>query len=81
MRRSKTITKTEEVKVIEEIVCNACGKQAKHIDCTDIQPYQFDFGFGSMHDGENWDFDLCDTCVEKIIGNFKIPPNKEKMTW
>lgn len=77
MRTTKTVKKTESHKVITKITCNACGKSAKHPDCTDITPVDIDFSYGSIHDGQTWSFDLCDPCAEDIVKRFKVPVCKD----
>jgi hypothetical protein len=78
MRTNKSITKHPE-RSVEKIICNGCGKVAKHLDCTDITPVDIDFSYGSEHDGYSWSFDLCDTCVKDIVSKFKVPVNKEQI--
>jgi hypothetical protein len=66
--------------VVVSITCNSCGETADGDDIgfTDIQPFEFYFGFGSKKDGETWRFDLCDNCADKIIKNFKHKPDVEE---
>lgn len=75
MRTSTTITKHPE-KSVEKIICNGCGKVAKHLDCNNITPIDIEFSYGSENDGQSWSLDLCDTCIEDIASKFKIPVRK-----
>ena len=80
--RTTTIVLTEvQEKRVEKVSCNMCGKVAKHLDCTDINDLQFEFGYGSKYDMETWSFDLCDGCVDTLIKNFKIPPEVKDFGW
>lgn len=60
-----------------EIICNKCGKK---FDIWDIQE---DFsiykhmGYGTEHDGESLELDLCCDCMEKIIKECVISPLNE----
>lgn len=76
MRTEKSVTKHPE-KVLPKIICNACGKAAKHPDCTDITPVDIEFSYGSEQDGQTWSFDICDTCIKDVVSKFKVPPTKE----
>lgn len=74
------INKTEIVKIYtcESIICNCCGKEFKPEDdypcwANTVHGFSIDFEYGSKHDMDNWSFDLCDDCIEKITKRFKIP--------
>jgi len=75
------ILKTVLVEKVEatSIVCNRCGMS---FDCEDdfatnlIHNFDIKFGYGSEHDFEKWDFDLCEKCVEELVDSFKFKPAK-----
>ena len=39
-----------------------------------IHEFKIFFGYGSKYDEETWRFDLCEKCIEEIVGDFKIKP-------
>ena len=78
MRTLKSVSKHPE-KIIPKIICNCCGKIAKHPECTDITPMDIEFSYGSEHDGETWSFDICDACVKDITSKFKVPVIKGRI--
>ena len=59
------------------IVCNRCGMSFNREDdfATNlIHEFNIKFGYGSKHDLEEWDFDLCEVCIEELTDSFKIKP-------
>ena len=59
------------------ITCNMCGKSYTYKDeyfAHDITTINVQFGYGSKVDMENWEFDLCDDCLEKIVDKFIYKP-------
>lgn len=73
----KFIEKTIEVssRDLESVTCNMCSKtvEGDMCDMSDITNIQISFGFGSKYDSDEWDFDLCDNCIEDIVSKFKRP--------
>ena len=75
------ILKTVLVEKVEatSIVCNRCGMS---FDCDEdfannlIHDFDIQFGYGSRHDLEEWNFDLCEKCVEELVAFFKFKPAK-----
>jgi len=73
MRILKTIL-VERVEATA-IVCNRCGMS---FDCGEefennlIHNFNIEFGYGSKHDLEEWNFDLCEACIEELVESFKI---------
>ena len=53
---------------MKEVICNMCGEK---IDEMDLACNEFSishcFGYGSIHDGDTLDFDLCSTCQDKLV--------------
>lgn len=73
---SKEVTVTEET--VLEIRCNKCGKiidQNNYAELNKIHTIMLSFGYGSEHDMETWDFDVCEDCILEYIKGFKIAPN------
>lgn len=73
----------EEVDVLEHCYCNQCGDEILSAtgdfnDESDYQHFRFSWGYVSHKDMETWEFDLCESCLEKIVENFKIPAKIEK---
>jgi len=78
---SKKIAK--KVDVLTGVFCNCCGKDMK---CTKDKKIDLDFiagahividyGYGSKHDTDHLEFDMCDGCIDKSIGKFVYPPKK-----
>lgn len=58
----------------KEYFCNKCGKK---MDLFDIQE-QFHFadrlGYGTKHDGDYIELDLCCDCMDALIDSCKINP-------
>jgi hypothetical protein len=79
--RNYTIQKkqvVQEEEILENVICNMCGsKQDPHVgNCTDIT---INFGYGSKYDGDKWEFDLCDDCLDNIKNQMKIHPTIKSM--
>ena len=72
-----------EKKQLTKIVCNQCGRTLKIQDGI-LQEGVFrgmaEWGFFSEKDGEIHDFDLCETCYDRMAGSFRIPVEKEEQT-
>ncbi|MEG0108910.1 MAG: hypothetical protein RR705_08670 [Lachnospiraceae bacterium] len=73
--------KTKEVKAVEKIFCNQCGKE---IPVANGQPEQgvfsvdYEWGYFSNKDGEKHSFDLCEECYDKMIAGFLTPASGTK---
>lgn len=66
-----------EIEKLLSITCNMCGKTYTYKDGYfehDITTVNVQFGYGSKFDTENWEFDLCDDCLEKIVDKFICKP-------
>lgn len=59
-------------------LCNMCGKEIESYNEFNIN---YQFGYESLHDGENLNLDLCGECLDKItqylLDNCKISPLTE----
>lgn len=72
MDKNKT---SKRVKVID-IYCNVCGRQIKAengILKEDVFEATKEWGYFSNKDLETHRFNICETCYEEMISNFKIP--------
>lgn len=65
--------------VIDDVLCNKCGKSMQ------ISNYEYesegtrlfaDFGYGSNKDGLMEEFHLCDDCYDQFIALFKHAPTE-----
>lgn len=71
------VTKFKEVREIDEVICNKCGR-------TEIDPefkysiemhnFKIAFGYYSSNDGVIIDFDLCSDCITEFMESFKVKP-------
>ncbi len=76
MKKIKYIEKVEKIQVIEDILCNKCGKSIylgdEFISGVKICVL---FGYGSNKDGLINEFHICDLCYNLIIENFVFEPD------
>lgn len=91
MIKRHTESRTLEVSVIDARICNGCGLESK--PGHDEQFYgDHQYGTGihvdysgcyssRLGDGTEFDFDLCDECVKKLIASFKVPVVKNLAAW
>lgn len=59
------------------VICNKCKKVIKvenNIIKEGIFGVNYPFDYFSRKDGEVHAFDLCEDCYDKMVGEFKIPP-------
>ena len=65
------------------IYCNSCGRR---LEGTDLLPgeeglhIEKSWGYFSGKDGEIHSFDLCESCYDLLVQEFKIPPEKKEQT-
>lgn len=85
MRQYTTIEtqKTMEEMKLSVIICNQCGKEIQipsdeegtfQADVAKAEVFAADYswGYGSKYDMERHQFDLCETCYEKLIEGFQV---------
>ena len=80
MEKVEIVETVRKEKKVISVICNMCGKTDEgfqNIMFSDISKINIEFGFGSTFDGETWDLDLCDSCLEKIASKLKYPPEKK----
>ena len=70
----------KEVEVFDDVICNRCGESCK------VDNYNFEGliearicgGYGAkLGDGIAYEFSLCESCLEVLFKDFKIPPLKD----
>lgn len=66
--------KEEKTKVIDQIICNKCGKEIKERDALSVEKR---WGYFSEKDNEVHQFDLCEECYDEMVASFQIPINIE----
>lgn len=70
---TKTITKSVEIP--SEVTCNCCGQKIESTACgIECATLSASWGYGSGKDCEVHSAEICETCYDKIIEMFKIPP-------
>ena len=73
----------KETKEITKIICNRCGKETKvvsGIPKREMLHVEHTWGYFSGKDGEIHSFDLCESCYDLLVQEFKIPPEKKEQT-
>ena len=73
MRTFKIVIK--ETNELENIFCNMCGKKIPVNEFGQMQDFlqiEKQWDYHSFHDGKTHKIDICISCYEKIIQQFKI---------
>lgn len=55
-------------------VCNRCGKVMNRFDLQQEFYYHRELGYGSEHDGDMIELDLCCECIDRIVDTCLISP-------
>lgn len=84
--KTQTITKTEEV--IEDIICNKCGKTCLKTwddeSTKDFYGVKISYTAGYLSDylvdNDSYEFHLCEECLAKLIDSLKIESDR-KSCW
>jgi protein-arginine kinase activator protein McsA len=70
--------------VEDTIVCNKCGKTYNlNEECLEewqadfMKNFKVSFGYGSIRDGQQIEFDICEECLFEFVETFKIPVSIE----
>lgn len=77
MRNYKVITTEKEV--LDKIYCNKCSREILRNREGYFADHLFvekKWGYGSVIDGEEHSFDLCEECYIDFIKSFKINPSE-----
>lgn len=73
-------SRTHEVVVVDDVLCNKCGKSTKNgkdfifFEGTRLTA---SFGYGSNKDGILEWFDICDKCYDEFVDTFIHKPEME----
>lgn len=86
MRDYKQVKKTVIENELSSITCNKCGNthtfhgefHEKVWQDDKFQSFDFNFGYGSKFDEENWKFDLCEDYLEELVESFVHKPEGYK---
>ena len=79
MVKSHKAKKMQEIKIVDEVICNCCGQPIKKDEWNNSHFYDHihiskNWGYFSNHDGETHKLDICEECCEKLLETFKIKP-------
>lgn len=75
MRIIKNEEKVVLEKTLKSITCNCCGKEFEPEQSDILQEIKLMFSYNSQFDNQQWwRFDICESCILKIIKTFKIVP-------
>lgn len=56
--------------IIDKVFCNKCTREVPYLESH--LEIDYTFGYGSTQDEKNIKFDLCESCLTKLITKFKI---------
>ena len=59
---------------VTKILCNNCGHRTDFRILKEHVSVEVSWGYYSKKDGEKHEFDLCESCYDKMIENFKHKP-------
>lgn len=79
--RQYQIKGTKEIKEISKMVCNHCGKEIPVINGQaqeGVFSVDYTWGYFSEKDGERHSFELCETCYDALLKEFRIPAQIEE---
>lgn len=67
----------------EKIICNCCKRVI--VEKNDIPKREYlhvekKWGYFSEKDGEKQEFDICESCYDTWIRNFKLPVTSQEIT-
>lgn len=76
-----TRKETKEVEVVDDIICNRCGKSCETAleGLYEAAELIADWGYGSSKDGERSKAHLCEECFDGIVAEFVIPLTANKL--
>ena len=80
MRQYRHIQKTEEIRKVEKIICNQCGKEIPVVNGQaqeGVFSVDYTWGYFSEKDGERHSFELCEDCYDAMLKHFHIPAEIE----
>ena len=81
MRQYHHIKKTEEIKEISKMICNQCGKEIPVVNGQareGVFSADYSWGYFSEKDGEVHHWDLCESCYDNLLNQFRIEADVEE---
>jgi len=60
-----TISKKTELEVLQDVICDSCGKSCKNSTNFEYMTLKNYWGYGSKKDGEMWEAHVCEKCVDE----------------
>lgn len=75
MQKFKTVTRTVEEQIVDEVICNLCGKTLAFVldgydpDCVQIRKT---WGFSSGKDMTQQSADICEPCWDALCEKMKV---------
>ena len=74
--------KDKEKKMLEKVLCNCCGRDlaitARYVT-EGVMHVCKDWGYFSEKDLVRHEFDMCEQCYDKMIGEFQIPVTEREI--
>jgi len=70
MRKVKKEVKEQEI--VEDIICDCCGKSCKTDYGFEYMTMLAKWGFGSNKDMERWGAHICERCVDEKFSNINF---------
>ncbi len=63
------ITETKITQIINKLVCDKCGQEEEigKLDTEYVIEFSHTFGYGSEHDFDKINFDLCEKCLFNLL--------------
>lgn len=88
MKISHLEKREKEIEIIDDILCNQCGKSIVSGKIEDkvysegLREQVIACGYGSeLGDGNYYRFSLCEPCLQVMFDGFKIPVTKTVAGW
>jgi hypothetical protein len=75
-RKCMRFYRDREKKILEKVVCNACGRSLQlegHFVSEGVLHVRKDWDYFSEKDLIRHEFDLCESCYDKMIAEFRVP--------
>ncbi|MFM5557035.1 hypothetical protein [Aeromonas rivipollensis] len=66
--RVKAVVPTEQV---VEVRCDVCGDSSMMVEQMNYATLSANWGYGSRHDGERYQVDLCESCFFDVLANLR----------
>lgn len=64
----KAVVPTEQV---VDVRCDVCGESSKKAEQMNYATLSANWGYGSRHDGERYQVDLCESCFFEALANLR----------